>query len=61
MRTIIDPEKCIGCTLCNLICPEVFKMGVEKAVAYVNPVPKQLEPACKDAAAQCPMEAIVVK
>ncbi|MGE5197723.1 MAG: ferredoxin [Deltaproteobacteria bacterium] len=61
MKAVVDQEKCIGCTLCTQVCPEVFKMEGDKAVAYVNPVPRELEEKCKDAAQQCPVEAITVK
>jgi ferredoxin len=58
MRAVVDSEKCIGCTLCTQICPEVFKMEGEKAIVYVNPVPQELEASCREAAQQCPVEAI---
>lgn len=61
MRAIIDPEKCIGCTLCTQVCPEVFKMEGDKAVVYADPVPQASEDSCREASAQCPVEAIVVE
>ncbi len=58
MKAVIDPEVCIGGTLCTQICPEVFKMQGEKAVAYVSPVPAPSETSCRDAIDQCPVNAI---
>lgn len=58
MKALVDPEICIGCTLCTQICPEVFKMQGEKAVAYVSPVPAEAEGAAQDAIEQCPVNAI---
>jgi ferredoxin len=61
MRAVVDPEKCIGCTLCTQICPEVFKMEDDKAIAYVNPVPQAFEDSCKEASQRCPVEAIIIE
>lgn len=61
MTTIVDPEKCIGCTLCAQICPEVFKMEQDKAAAYTNPVPENLMELAKQAADQCPVDAITIE
>ncbi|MDO8663183.1 MAG: ferredoxin [Candidatus Omnitrophota bacterium] len=60
MKAIVDQDKCIGCTLCTQISPEVFRMEGDKAIAYTNPIPDGLIDACKDAASQCPVEAITV-
>lgn len=60
MRANVDPEKCIGCTLCTQVCPEVFKMDDDKSVAYMNPVPEEVKHACKEAADQCPVNAITI-
>ncbi|MDD4900098.1 MAG: ferredoxin [Candidatus Omnitrophica bacterium] len=60
MRAVVDPDKCIGCTLCTQICPEIFKMEGDKAVAYLNPVPDKLINSCRQAAEQCPVEAISI-
>lgn len=58
MKAKVDPDLCTGCELCAGVCPEVFRMEDGKAVAYASPVPPAHEAACKDAAAQCPVEAI---
>ena len=43
------------------VAPEVFEMGTDdKAHTKVDPVPEELQAACKDAADQCPQAAIEV-
>lgn len=61
LRAVVDRDTCIGCALCPQICPEVFKMEEDKAVAYVNPVPAGVADSARDAAAQCPVNAITVE
>ena len=61
MKAIIDKELCIGCGLCPDICPEVFQMEDDKAVAKIDPVPAGAEESCRDAAQQCPVEAIKIE
>lgn len=60
MNVFVDPDICIGCTLCTQICPEVFKMEQDKAVAYLNPVPAQVKDSCRKAAQDCPVDAIKI-
>jgi ferredoxin len=60
VKAFVNEEKCIGCTLCTAVCPEVFKMNGDKAVAYADPVPKGSLESCRDAAEQCPTEAIKI-
>jgi ferredoxin len=61
MRAIVDPDLCISCGLCVDLCPEVFEMNDDKAVAKVNPVPPEAESSCRDAADQCPGSAIKIE
>ena len=62
MKAIVDPEKCIGCTLCSQFCPEVFKMDDDKAVVYLNPVPLEFKDKCVQASTdQCPVSAITLE
>lgn len=61
MRAIVDKETCIGCGLCPQICPEVFKMNEDKAIAYTDPVPEEFEEKSKEAAESCPVDAIAIE
>lgn len=60
MKAFVDPDICIGCTLCAQTCPEVFKMDGDKAAAYLEPVPEQLKDSCEKAAEECPVSAIKI-
>ena len=62
MKAIVNLDECIGCGLCEETCPEVFEMSDDdKAVVKVDEVPAGLQDACKDAAEQCPVEAISIE
>lgn len=52
-------DNCIGCGLCNGICPEVFIMaGTGMAEAADQQVPAELEAAALEAMEGCPVQAI---
>jgi ferredoxin len=57
MRAIVD-ESCIGCGLCEELCPEVFKVVDGLAVVQVDPVPDDARDACREAEDACPVTAI---
>ncbi|MGA2774986.1 MAG: ferredoxin [Candidatus Omnitrophota bacterium] len=61
MKAQVNTETCIGCALCTQVCPEIFRMDGEKAIAYVNPVPKAVEKTCRQAAEDCPVVAITIQ
>jgi len=52
---------CTACGFCCDTCPEVFEMGDEMATVIVDEVPAQYEDAAEQAAAECPVEAIIVE
>jgi ferredoxin len=59
MKAFVDKELCIGCGLCESICPKVFKMddnGLAEAVSE-DLDPEQADGA-KEAEAECPVRAI---
>ena len=59
MNASVDAKTCIGCGLCAETCAEVFEMNAANvAQVRANPVPEDAEPACREAAAGCPVEAI---
>lgn len=52
-------DSCIGCGLCNGICPEVFIMAeTGMAEAADQQVPAELEAAAQEAMEGCPVQAI---
>jgi len=61
MKAKVDTDTCIGCGLCEQLCPDVFQMEDDKAVVKVEIVPDGAEDACRDAADQCPVAAITVE
>ena len=54
-------EECIACQRCVEICPEVFQMGDEYAEVQKDPVPPECEDAAREAAEECPTDAIVLE
>jgi ferredoxin len=54
-------EDCTACGLCVDTCPEVFELGDEVAKVTADPVPEVLEEQAKQAAEECPVEAIIVE
>lgn len=61
MKAKVDTDTCIGCGLCEQLCPDVFKMEDDKAVVTVEIVPDGAADTCRDAAEQCPVTAITVE
>ena len=61
MKVTVDQDTCIGCGLCPETCPEVFEMKEDKAIAKVVEVPESECGCCRQAADECPVEAIVVE
>lgn len=62
MKAIVDRDLCIGCGLCAEICPEVFEMGDDMiAAVLVEEVPAGAADKARDAAASCPVEAILLE
>ncbi|MCJ7458187.1 MAG: ferredoxin [candidate division Zixibacteria bacterium] len=61
MKVKVDPDLCTGEELCVQVCPQIFEMQGEKAVAKINDVPADLAECCKDAADSCPSAAIIIK
>jgi ferredoxin len=61
MRAIVDEETCIGCGLCVETCPEVFEMNDDKAQVKGDEIPENARETCKEAAENCPVEAIQIE
>ena len=61
MKVKVDEETCVGDETCVQVCPEIFEMNGDVAVAKMEEVPKDLEEKCKEAAEACPVEAILIE
>jgi ferredoxin len=62
MKAIVDQDTCIACGLCIDLCPDVFHEGPEgKAIAVDGPISEENEDTARDAADQCPVEAIAIE
>jgi ferredoxin len=60
MKAVVDPDICIGCGLCADTCPGVYRMEADKALVYVETLPKDQEECARKAAGECPVEAIKI-
>jgi ferredoxin len=61
MKVTVDPDICLGCGICEGICPDVFSLGAQPfAIVLLDPVPESYREDVNDAAEQCPEEAIRV-
>jgi ferredoxin len=61
MKVKVDKEMCSGDEICVDICPEVFKMEDDVAVTLMDTVPEDLQTKCREAAEECPSEAIIIE
>lgn len=61
MKVKIDKDLCTACGLCADTCPEVFEIGEDSAVVKTENVPAEYEDKVKEAAQNCPTEAIKIE
>ena len=61
MKVRVDEELCVGDETCVEICPEIFEMQGDVAVARIEEVPEELEQGCREAAESCPVNAILIE
>jgi len=61
MKAIVDPDLCTGCGLCVDTCPAVFEMDDAVAKVLGASVPEDALDACREAADNCPVEAIRIE
>jgi ferredoxin len=60
MTVKVDADLCTACGLCTDSVPEVFRMGDDVAEVITPQVPADKQEAVREAASDCPTEAIVV-
>lgn len=57
----VDKNDCIGCGLCESMCPEVFKMDSnDKAEAITDDIDTKFKENCQQAANDCPAGVIKI-
>lgn len=61
MKVKVDRDMCTGCEICIDTCPEVFEMFEDLSRAKVEIVPEDLKDSVKEAAEDCPVEAIIIE
>jgi ferredoxin len=61
MKATVDPDLCTACELCVETCPEVFDMGDDVAIVKMDVVPPEAEESARQAAEDCPAEAIIIE
>jgi ferredoxin len=61
MKAYVDEDLCTGCELCTQTCPDVFEMEDDVARVTVDEIPEDAEDCAKQAAEECPVEAIKVE
>ncbi|HBR08600.1 MAG TPA: ferredoxin [Clostridiales bacterium] len=61
MKATVDRSGCIGCGLCEVTCPEVFRMAEDdKSEVYAQPTPENLA-AAREAEENCPVSVIRIE
>ena len=59
MKATVEKDLCTSCGLCAETCPDVFEMADDDiAKVKTDSVPAEAEATCKEAADNCPAEAI---
>ena len=61
MKVKVDADTCTGCELCVDTSPKVFEMKDGVATPKVAVVPPDAEAATREAAENCPVEAIKIE
>jgi ferredoxin len=61
MKVKVNPQMCSGTGLCEQTCPEVFEIKDGISTVKVVNVPSEVEQSCKQAAQDCPTEAISIE
>ncbi|SCF96610.1 ferredoxin [Streptomyces sp. Ncost-T10-10d] len=60
MRTVVDLTRCQGYAQCVFLAPKVFQLHGEEGLLYTPAVPDDQLERVRQAAAACPVQAILV-
>ncbi|WP_153542390.1 ferredoxin [Streptomyces sp. RB17] len=60
MRTVVDLTRCQGYAQCVFHAPEVFELHGEEGLLYATGVPENQVERVRQAAAACPVQAILL-
>lgn len=60
MKAKVNAKVCNGTGLCEQTCPEVFELKNGISTVKVSEVPREAEESCREAANDCPTEAISI-
>jgi ferredoxin len=60
MKAKVNPRLCNGTGLCQETCPDIFELKDGIATVKVSEVSTDDEEICKEAASNCPTEAITI-
>ncbi|MFF7678443.1 MULTISPECIES: ferredoxin [Streptomycetaceae] len=60
MRVVVDLTRCQGYAQCVFLAPDVFQLHGEEALLYDPAVPEEQYERVRQAAAACPVQAILV-
>lgn len=61
MKAAVDRDVCIGCGMCESLCPDVFQLDDEViSTVLVEVIPPQSELCAQEAQEQCPVSAITL-
>ncbi len=61
MKVSINNDECTGCNLCVDTCPDMFEMEGDIAKVKKADVPADQAETTKQAAEDCPVEAIIIE
>ena len=62
MKARVNPDLCSGTGLCATTCPQVFELNDNGMSAVkVDQIPTDAQQSCKQAAGNCPTEAISIE
>lgn len=60
MQTVVDLTRCQGYAQCVFLAPQVFELHGEEGLLYTPSVPAGVAERVRQAAAACPVQAILV-